>query len=77
MHNTQETKVEQMMLEALLNDYNLLNNHLGSLTEEQLWKLIGMEITGRKRRSFVERIHQRYSKLKTARERDELLGGLK
>jgi len=69
--------VEQMMLEALLNDYNLLNNQLSSLTEEQLWKLIEMEIAGRKRKSFIERIHQRYSKLKTARERDEIFGRLK
>lgn len=68
--------MEQMMLEALLNDYNLLNHQLSSLTEEQLEKLIEMECEGKKRKSFVGRIHQRYGKIKIARERDALFARL-
>lgn len=68
--------MEQLMFEAMLNDYNLLNHQLSSLSEEQLENLIEMEIAGRKRKSFVERIHQRYSKLVTARKRDELFARL-
>ena len=68
--------MEQILLMALLEDYNQLNNQLSSLTEVQLWNLIEMEIAGKKRRSFVERLHQRYSKLVTARERAELMGRL-
>ncbi len=77
MHNERETKVEQIMMMAMLNDYAVLNRELSTLTEEQLWNLIEMEVAGRKRRSFAERIHQRYSKLVTARERVELMERLK
>ena len=75
MHNTMETKVEQIMMMAMLNDYAVLNRELSSLTEEQLWTLIETELANRKRKSFLERIHQRFGKLKIARERAELLAG--
>ncbi len=65
--------MEQILMMALLDDYNLLNSKLSELTIEQLWKLIDMEIEGRKRKSFVERLHQRVSKLETAQERAALL----
>ena len=74
--NDGSTKVEQILLMALLEDYNMLNNKLSELTEEQLWNLIEMEVAGKKRRSFVERLHQRYSKVFTARQREELMNKL-
>jgi hypothetical protein len=73
MNNNGSTKVEQILMMALLDDYNLLNNKLSELSEDQLWSLIDMEIAGKKRKSFVERLHQRVSKLATARERAELM----
>jgi hypothetical protein len=73
MINNGSTKVEQILMMALLADYNMLNNKLSELSEDQLWKLIEMELSGKKRKSFVERIHQRFSKLVTIRERAELL----
>jgi hypothetical protein len=73
MFNRQETNVEQMIMDALLNDYGILNRELSNLREDQLFKLIEREIETRKRKSFVERIHQRYAKLKTARERAEIM----
>ncbi len=64
--------MEQMIMDALLDDYGLLNRELSGLREDQLMKLIEHEIENRKRKSFIERIHQRYGKLKIARERAEL-----
>lgn len=68
--------MEQMLMDALLNDYGLLNHELSKLREDQLLKLMEREIETQKRKSFVERIHQRYAKLKTARERAEIFARL-
>ena len=67
--------MEQIMMMAMLNDYAVLNRELSTLTEQQLWSLIELELANRKRKSFLERIHQRFGKLKIARERAELLMG--
>ncbi len=68
--------MEQMLLDAMLDDFNFMNHELSKLREDQLLKLMDREIDTRKRKSFVERIHQRYSKLKTARERAEIMARL-
>lgn len=65
---------EEMMI-GLLHDYGKLNAELSSLREDQLKALINYECSTKKRASFIERLHQRYSKLYVARERAELLGG--
>ncbi len=68
--------MEQMLIDAMLDDFNFMNHELSGLREDQLLKLMEREIETRKRKSFVERIHQRYAKLKTARERAEILASL-
>lgn len=59
----------------LLSDWALLNRDLSSLREDQLKELINAEIAGKKRESFLTRMHQRYAKLVTARQRAEMLEG--
>ncbi len=65
--------MEQMILDAMLDDYNLLNHELADLREDQLWKLLEREMETRQRPSFVKRIHQRCCTVRTARERAELM----
>ena len=50
-----------------------INKHLHTFTEEQLVTLLDEERAGRRRASIMQRLHQRYSVLRTARERIELL----
>ncbi len=50
---------------------------LSDLTEEQLKQALDAEMKTHKRPALARRLHQRYSALRTARERDELLKGLK
>lgn len=50
---------------------------LSDLTEEQLKQALDAELKTHKRPAIARRLHQRYSALRTARERDELLKGLK
>jgi hypothetical protein len=50
-----------------------INKHLNTFTEEQLIALLAEERAGRRRASILQRLHQRYAVLRTARERLELL----
>jgi hypothetical protein len=50
---------------------------LSDLTEEQLKAALDAELKTHKRPAIARRLHQRYSAMRTARERIELLKGLK
>lgn len=50
-----------------------LNKKLNLLSEQQVLDLLNAERAGARRVSFLERLHQRYTALRTARERIELL----
>jgi hypothetical protein len=50
-----------------------LNDQLSSMTEAQVLELLDFERKGPKRVVVLERLHQRYSTLRTARERAEIL----
>ena len=50
-----------------------LNSQINTMTEEQLLTLINAERVGAKRLTILERLHQRYSILRGARERKELM----
>jgi hypothetical protein len=50
-----------------------LNAKLNLLTEEQILQLLNDERSGAKRISVLQRLHQRYAMLRTARERIELM----
>lgn len=65
--------MEQMLREVMLANWSILNRDMHILSEEQILDLINYECQNKKRRVFVERMHQRYTKLRTARERAEIL----
>ena len=49
------------------------NKKLNLLSESEVLKLLEAERAGQRRVTFLERLHQRYTALRTARERVELL----
>jgi hypothetical protein len=50
-----------------------LNDILSQLSEEQVLTMLNEERTGGRRVSVLQRLHQRYTMLRCARERIELL----
>ena len=62
-------------IDLFLQNWGFMNSQLASLREDQLKEMINAELAGKKRKDWLIRMHQRYSKLVTARERIELLGG--
>jgi hypothetical protein len=50
-----------------------LNDILSQLSEEQVLTMLNEERTGSRRVSVLQRLHQRYTMLRCARERIELL----
>ncbi len=60
---------------ALLDNWGNINNRINRLTEIQLKGLINYECSTRKRKSFIVRLHQRYSKLESLRVRQSLIEG--
>jgi hypothetical protein len=50
-----------------------LNKRLNLLSEDEVLALLEAERAGQRRVTFLERLHQRYTALRTARERVGLL----
>ena len=50
-----------------------LNDTLSTKTEAEIAALLAFELKGLKRVSLLERLHQRYTTLRTTRERIEIL----
>ena len=50
-----------------------LNQKLNLLTEEQVLQLLNDERVGARRVTILQRLHQRYTMLRAARERVEIL----
>lgn len=58
-----------------LSSWPELNARLAKLPEEELKRLLGRELRGKRRVHFLLRLHGRYNKLRAERERRELIGG--
>jgi len=61
-----------LMIDQAMSNWADLNTLLSGFTEEELQKMLDDEVGGKKRKMFIERIHQRVSKLRTIREREML-----
>ena len=59
----------------ILSDWSLLNKTLGTLSIDELKALINYEVSTKCRASFINRMHQRYSKKVTIAEREHLIKG--
>ena len=62
---------------VVLHNWTSLQFSLTDLREDQVKELLDYELENSKRPSFVERLHQRYSVLRAARERAELLSEIR
>jgi hypothetical protein len=54
-------------------NWRSLNATINDLSEEEVFALLAEERTGERRISMLQRLHQRYTALRAARERVELL----
>lgn len=54
-------------------NWRSLNQELNLLTEEQVLQLLNDERIGARRVTILQRLHQRYTMLRAARERVEIL----
>lgn len=61
--------------DAVLKNWNLMNNGMSVLSEKDLSTLIAMEQGGKNRIHMLNRIHARYSRVRAERERREILSG--
>ena len=60
-----------------LESWRTLNAIIGVLNEDQVSKMMAHEMTNGRRETFITRLHQRYTALRTSRERAEMLLGIK
>ncbi len=58
-----------------LKSWRNLNAVIGVLNEDQVSKMMAHEMTVGQRDTFITRLHQRFTALRTARERAEMLLG--
>lgn len=61
------------MLEACLKDWRSVTQTSSMLTEEQLEQMLEHERNNQRRRNILVRLHQAYTRLRTTRERQELM----
>jgi hypothetical protein len=54
-------------------NWRSLNAQINELSEDEVFALLAEERTGERRISMLQRLHQRYTALRAARERVELL----
>lgn len=58
---------------SLLDNWQVLNEKIKTLPEEQVEQLLNIERKGQRRAQFLLRIYGRYNTLRTIRERRELM----
>ena len=63
---------DQLVLDALAS-WQALNERIKDMTEEELYSALNTEMSHDRRSQFVIRLHARHTKIKAAREREELL----
>ena len=66
--------MNDVMTRALAN-WRDFNDLLATIPEADLKEMLVYEVKHENRKSFVERLHQRYNTVRTMREREELMKG--
>lgn len=59
--------------EMVLKNWDTFHEFLPTLREDQIEQLFNFEIQNKRRKSFIIRLHQRFSSLRMDRERKEIL----
>ena len=63
------------VLSDIIQNWNKMNESLNTLTEEQCLELLQLEQSGRRRVHMLNRIHARFTKLRSERERIDIMSG--
>ena len=66
--------MNDLMIKALGN-WRDFNDLLATIPEADLREMLVYEVKHENRKSFVERLHQRFNTVRTMREREELMKG--
>ena len=66
--------MNDLMIKALGN-WRDFNDLLATIPENDLKEMLVYEVKHENRKSFVERLHQRFNTVRTMREREELMKG--
>jgi len=66
--------MNDLMIKALGN-WRDFNDLLATIPEDDLREMLVYEVKHENRKSFVERLHQRFNTVRTMREREELMKG--
>ena len=66
--------MNDLMINALAN-WRDFNDLLATIPENDLKEMLVYEVKHENRKSFVERLHQRFNTVRTMREREELMKG--
>lgn len=69
--------MDQLFIQAALQNWREFLDVINNLDEQQCKEALTIEVAGKKRKIIAERLHQRYCKLRTQRERAELMENLK
>lgn len=64
--------MNEQMMKALKN-WRVFNEMLNDIPENQVLEMLEYELLNENRKTFVERLHQRYSTLRAMRERATLM----
>jgi len=64
--------MNDLMVRALAN-WRDFNDLLVTIPEDDLKEMLVYEVNNENRKSFVERLHQRFNTVRTMREREELM----
>lgn len=62
-----------MICQMALKDWRSLNSFVSVLSEEQAKKMLDYEVLHGRRTTVIVRLHQRYTALRAAREREDLI----
>ena len=64
-------------IDDILKSWHTVNKAMSTMTEEDVKFAMNREMVGNRRKDVVVRLHQRYTILRAARERQELIDSLK
>jgi len=72
---TPKSDTGKVALDDIIKNWNKMNEHLNLLSEEECLELLRLEQQGRRRVHMLNRIHARYTKLRSERERTAIMSG--
>jgi hypothetical protein len=67
------SKAEAARFKEIAGTWNILQNYIGRLEEDELAKLLKWELNNQRRMYVINKIKSRHSRLRDTRERKEIL----